>query len=78
MNGEPKTSKTNQAETTEAIPPAMMDAALRFWQAEAQRLRRGWLRVIQQENSCPVTGGVCLAKQCGCVEEMELLANERS
>ncbi len=46
--------------------------------AEIKRLRRGWLRVIQQENQCPSTGGGCLAKRCGCVEEMELLANEQS
>ena len=45
--------------------------------AEIKRLRRGWLRVIQQENSCPATGGGCLAKRCGCVEEMEVLANEK-
>jgi hypothetical protein len=44
---------------------------------EIARLRRGWLRVIQQENSCPATGGGCLAKRCGCVEEMEMLANEQ-
>lgn len=45
---------------------------------EIVRLRRGWLRVIQQENSCPATGGGCLAKRCGCVAEMEMLANEQS
>jgi hypothetical protein len=45
--------------------------------AEITRLRRGWLRVIQQENSCPATGGGCLAKRCGCVAEMEMLANEQ-
>lgn len=44
---------------------------------EIARLRRGWLRVIQQENSCSATGGGCLAKRCGCVEEMETLANEQ-
>ena len=44
--------------------------------AEIARLRRGWLRVIQGENSCPATGGGCLAKRCGCVEEMEMLAND--
>ena len=44
--------------------------------AEIVRLRRGWLRVIQQENSCPATGGGCLAKRCGCLEEMEVLAND--
>ena len=44
--------------------------------AEIVRLRRGWLRVIQHENSCPATGGGCLDKRCGCIEEMELLAND--
>jgi hypothetical protein len=44
--------------------------------AEITRLRRGWLRVIQMENSCPATGGGCLAKRCGCVAEMEMLAGE--
>ena len=39
-------------------------------------MRRGWLRVIQQENSCPATGGGCLAKRCGCVAEMEMLVRE--
>jgi hypothetical protein len=43
--------------------------------AEIKRLRRSWLRVIQQENQCPATGGGCLSKRCGCVEEMEVLAN---
>jgi hypothetical protein len=46
--------------------------------AEIERLRRGRLRVIQHENQCPATGGGCLAKRCGCVEEMEVLANEQS
>lgn len=44
---------------------------------EIARLRRGWLRVIQMENSCPATGGGCLAKRCGCLAEMEMLANEQ-
>lgn len=44
---------------------------------EINRLRRGWLRVIQQENSCPATGGGCLAKRCGCIQEREMLANEQ-
>lgn len=39
-------------------------------------MRRGWLRVIQAENSCPATGGGCLAKRCGCVAEMEMLMRE--
>jgi hypothetical protein len=45
-------------------------------QAHVARLRRGWLSVIQVENSCPATGGGCLAKRCGCVEEMEMLLRE--
>jgi len=55
----------------DAEHPAI-DAAV----AEIIRLRRGWLRVIQAENSCPATGGGCFAKRCGCVAEMEMLANE--
>ena len=43
---------------------------------EIDRLRRAWLRVIQAENSCPASGGGCLAKRCGCVAEMELLIGE--
>lgn len=39
-------------------------------------MRRGWLRVIQAENSCPATGGGCLAKRCGCVAEQEMLMRE--
>jgi hypothetical protein len=41
-------------------------------------MRRGWLRVIQSENSCPATGGGCLAKRCGCLAEQELLMQEAS
>lgn len=44
--------------------------------AEIGRLRRGWLRAIQQENSCETTGQPCGAKRCACVEERELLAND--
>lgn len=39
-------------------------------------MRRGWLRVIQQENSCVVTGQPCGAKRCGCFAEQELLMRE--
>jgi hypothetical protein len=46
------------------------------WCGEATKLRRAWLRVIQAENSCPASGGGCLAKRCGCVAEMELLIGE--
>ncbi|WP_368416648.1 hypothetical protein [Falsiroseomonas sp.] len=46
------------------------------WCGEASKLRRAWLRVIQQENSCPATGGGCLAKRCGCIAEMEMLVSE--
>jgi hypothetical protein len=40
------------------------------------RLRAGWLRSIQAENSCAATGAPC-REPCGCVEEMEMLANEQ-
>lgn len=43
---------------------------------EIDRLRRGWLRVIQQENSCTATGQPCAAKRCGCHAEQEMLVKE--
>ena len=46
------------------------------WCGEATKVRRAWLRVIQAENSCPASGGGCLAKRCGCVAEMEMLIGE--
>lgn len=46
--------------------------------AEIRRLRRAWLRVIQQENSCPATGDGCSAKRCGCAAEQEMLIREAS
>jgi len=46
------------------------------WCGEATKLRRAWLRVIQQENQCPASGGGCLAQRCGCLAEMELLIGE--
>jgi len=58
---------------------AERDAALARAQAAetgAMRLQRGWLRVIQAENSCAVTGRPCDAKRCGCEAEREILANE--
>lgn len=39
-------------------------------------MRRGWLSVIQQENSCAPTGEKCGAKRCGCAAEQETLINE--
>jgi hypothetical protein len=54
--------------------------ALRFTlnnvKADVTRLRRSWLATIQTENSCPATGGGCLSKRCGCIEEMEMLMRE--
>jgi hypothetical protein len=44
---------------------------------EIQRLTKGWLRAIQQENSCPATGVKCPGLLCACLIEMELLANEQ-
>lgn len=49
---------------------------IRAQAAEIVRLRRGWLRVIQQENNCPATGGGCLAKRCGCQAEQDLLMDD--
>jgi hypothetical protein len=42
---------------------------------EIERLRRGWLRTIQGDNSCTVTGAPCAHEKCACVKEMELLSN---
>ena len=44
--------------------------------AEIDRLRRGWLKVIQTENQCAATGRPCPAKRCGCEAEREMLADE--
>ncbi len=44
--------------------------------AEIALIRRAWLRVIQEENSCPPTGGGCFAKRCGCVAEQQMLIDE--
>lgn len=44
--------------------------------AEINRLRRGWLKVIQTENQCGATGSPCEAKRCGCEAERDLLADE--
>jgi hypothetical protein len=55
-----------------------MKAQVDALKVENARLRRGWLRVIQMENSCPATGGGSLAQRCGCVAEMEMLADEQA
>jgi hypothetical protein len=51
----------------------------RIWRAmvresatEIERLRAGWLRSIQTENSCPATGQPC-REPCGCVLEQDEL-----
>lgn len=49
-----------------------LDAAV----AEAVRLRAAWLRVIQAENACAVTGQPCDAKRCGCAAEQAMLVRE--
>lgn len=46
------------------------------WCGEASRLRRSWLRLIQRENHCPVTGGGCFVEPCSCLGEMEKLVEE--
>lgn len=45
---------------------------------ERDALQDAWLRVIQVENSCAVTGRPCEAKRCGCVAEMRMLMQEAS
>lgn len=44
--------------------------------AVAERLRGGWLRAIQKENSCAVTGHPCAAGRCGCQAGQDALAQE--
>lgn len=51
-------------------------AALRALRDERNRLRAAWLRVIQAENACVVTGTPCSARRCGCWGEQELLIAE--
>lgn len=46
------------------------------WCAEASVLRAAWLRVIQGENACVVTGQPCHAKRCGCKAEQDMLIKE--
>lgn len=51
----------------------------RLRSAEVKRLREAqsaWLRVIQEENSCPPTGKPCDAVRCGCAAEQEMLIRE--
>lgn len=55
---------------------ASCDASVARELAAAARLRRSWLTTIQAENSCPATGGGCLAKRCGCLAEMEMLIRQ--
>jgi hypothetical protein len=43
---------------------------------ERDALRGAWLRVIQAENNCAVTGRPCDAKRCGCQAEQEMLIRE--
>jgi ethanolamine ammonia-lyase small subunit len=44
--------------------------------AEHALIRRAWLRVIQEQNSCPPTGQPCAAKRCGCQGEQEILIRD--
>ena len=45
-------------------------------QEALDELRAAWLRVIQAENACVVTGKPCDAKRCGCAAEQEMLIQE--
>lgn len=77
----PITRENLEALLTEAEMNGMNgegQAFLRALLGERDRLRRGWLRIIQLENSCPATGGGCLAKRCGCLAEQEMLMQEAS
>ena len=44
--------------------------------AVVERTRSAWLRVIQAENTCGVTGKPCDAVRCGCAAEQEMLIME--
>lgn len=48
-------------------------ATLRALLAERDLLRAAWLRAIQAENACVITGDPCGAKRCGCAAEQEVL-----
>lgn len=41
-----------------------------------REVRTAWLRVIQAENTCGVTGKPCDAVRCGCAAEQEMLIRE--
>lgn len=41
-----------------------------------REMQAAWLRVIQAENSCVVTGQPCGAVRCGCAAEQEMLIRE--
>jgi hypothetical protein len=45
-------------------------------EAERDRLRCRWMRVLQAENSCEPTDTPCKSKRCGCLAEMETLIGE--
>jgi hypothetical protein len=60
----------------------MTDARARFAprQEDAALIRRAWLRVIQGENQCEMTGEPCRVRKrfCGCWEEQQALILEAS
>lgn len=41
-----------------------------------REMQAAWLRVIQAENTCGVTGKPCDAVRCGCAAEQEMLIRE--
>lgn len=41
-----------------------------------REMQAAWLRVIQAENTCGVTGAACDAVRCGCAAEQEMLIRE--
>ena len=42
----------------------------------AREMQAAWMRVIQAENTCGVTGKPCDAVRCGCSAEQEMLIEE--
>jgi prepilin-type N-terminal cleavage/methylation domain-containing protein len=65
-------SRTSQGLDDSQIRLHVLDLIQRERNAHVNRGMETELLVL-----CPATGGGCLAKRCGCVAEMEMLANEQ-
>jgi hypothetical protein len=65
-----------KAPMVEVSPGVWRIAAIVDAERREALIRRAWLRVIQAENTCAVTGSPCHAKRCGCAAEQEMLIEE--